>query len=67
MHARPARVNLADEILIWRFPSDGLEDALRHGGAADVAEADKQHRDLFRHFGENSNCILTKERLNIVN
>jgi hypothetical protein len=66
VHACPARVNLADEVLIWRFPRDGLKDTLRHGGAADVAKADKQHRDLFRHFGGESDYILSKERLNII-
>jgi hypothetical protein len=41
----PARVNLPDEALIWGLPRDVLEDTLSHGGPADVAEADKEHRE----------------------
>lgn len=36
-------VNLPDQVFVWRLLGDGLEDTLRHGRAADVAEADEQH------------------------
>lgn len=40
--ASPAAVKLLDQAFVWGLGGDGLEDALCHGRAADVAQADEQ-------------------------
>jgi hypothetical protein len=45
----PARIDLSNEILIWRLPCQRLEDTLCHGRPADVYETNEEHRELVRH------------------
>lgn len=45
-------VKLGDQALIGRLGCDGLEYALGHGRPTDIAEADKEHRDRFRHSAD---------------
>lgn len=48
--ARAAAIELRDETLVGWFRGDVLEDALSHGRAADVAEADEEDGDWFGHL-----------------
>lgn len=47
--ARAAAVHFLDQALVRRLGGCGLEDALGHGRAADVAEAHEEHRYWFGH------------------
>lgn len=49
VRAGAAAIDLVDAVQIGRLGGDGSEDALCHGRAADVAEADEKYRYGFLH------------------